>query len=363
MKYPLTEEQTILQDSVVAFLAANHDTARCRRFRADKRGFDPVFWSKIAEMGWLAMSLPERLDGLGLSIDDVAILLKQFGACAVMDPYVVNCLMPAVVLSSCENERATQLASRLISGEGAISMMAVDSPVLIKAGRVTQRFEVYLATSDSPILALADDDGIRSIVAIEPSAPGTVIEVFPQHDGTMTATVDIQDIDINRCDVLLAGEGAGAAWKRAIREGTIALCSQLAGVSRGLLDLTVGFAKQRIQFGQPISHFQVIQHRLVNLYIAVQLAESSYRKALRVYGEEAYASDAAIHAAKARASEVALDVARAAIQIHGAMGYTEECDVACYFRSAMTLSQQLGNSAQHRQRVWSLARLPEPVVA
>jgi 3-oxochol-4-en-24-oyl-CoA dehydrogenase len=363
MKYPITEERRILQDSVGAFLAANHDTKRSRRFRSDELGFDQQFWAKIAEMGWLALRLPERLDGLDMSIEDAAVLLSCFGEHAVTDPYIVNCLMPAVVLSECEGASSSRMGRQLVFGEGAISMMAGDTPVAIESGRASKKIQAYVATAESPLLLLAQEEGAPAVLVIEPTRRGVVAETHFEQDGTMTASVELRDVEIKRSDLLLSGARAGDVWSKAIREGNIALAAQLTGLSRGLLALTLNFAKERVQFGQSISGFQVIQHKLVNLHIAVQLAESSFRKALRTYMDDARTADIAIHAAKARASDVALDTARAAIQIHGAMGYAEECDVACYLRSAMTLSQTLGNAARHRQRVWSLARTAESVLA
>jgi alkylation response protein AidB-like acyl-CoA dehydrogenase len=242
-------------------------------------------------------------------------------------------------------------------------MMAGGEPVLIENGRASKTVQAYAATAQSPLLLPAREQGVMVLLVIEPTRRGVAWESHFQQDGTLTASIELRDVEIDRGDILLRGPEAADVWSKATREGNIALAAQLTGLSRGLLALTLSFAKQRVQFDQAISGFQVIQHKLVNLHIAVQLAESSFRKALRTYVDDASRADIAIHAAKARASDVALDTARAAIQIHGAMGYTEECAVASYLRSAMTLSQTLGNSSRHRQHVRLLAQTPESVLA
>jgi alkylation response protein AidB-like acyl-CoA dehydrogenase len=354
MNYPISEERGILQDSVRAFLAARHGPARCRMFRADGHGFDPAFWSEIAEMGWLALRLPEALSGLGLSLDDAAVVARQFGEHAVADPYVVSSLMPSVILGEADScPRARHLAASLATGESCLSLMTGDAPLAVESSRISGSASVHSVPPGGAILLLVQDERGHAIVAVDAGRGGLAIKPHAHPDGSIGAVLEMDGMIVSAADRLLEGDAAWIAWTRAHQEGLIATAAQLTGLSHALLDMTVTYLKQRVQFGQPIASFQVIQHRLVDLFAAVRLSESSYRRALRSYAAASPGTVIAVHAAKARSSDVAFDVARAAVQLHGALGYTDECAVSVYFRSAETLCQRMGNSASHRAAVWA----------
>jgi alkylation response protein AidB-like acyl-CoA dehydrogenase len=360
MNYPISEDQGILQDSVRAFLAGRHGPARCRAFRAGGHGFDPAFWREMAAMGWLALRLPESLDGLGLSLDDAAILSKQLGEQAVADPYVVSSLMPSVILGEAKScPRAHPLAVSLAGGDSCLSLMTGDTPLVVAGSRISGSASVHSAVPGGELLLLARDDLGYAILAIDPGRAGLALKPHLQPDGSAGAVLEMTGMIVTEADRLLVGDAAWSAWTRALHEGLIATAAQLTGLSQALLNMTVTYLKQRVQFGQAIATFQVIQHRLVDLFAAVRLSESSYRRALRSYAAAAPDAPIAIHAAKARSSDVAFDVARAAVQLHGALGYTDECDVSVYFRSAETLCQRMGNSTTHRAAVWARFRSRE----
>jgi alkylation response protein AidB-like acyl-CoA dehydrogenase len=354
MQHPISEAHAILEDSVRSFLAARHDAARSRAFRALGTGFDPGFWSEMADMGWLALRLPDQWSGLGLGIEEAALVAREFGEHAVPDPFITASLMPAAVLSAArDHATAERWARRSASGAATLSMMVGGEPVAAPAAGTRAGVRVYAAKTDSPLLIFASFDGRAAIVMLDGLRAEMAVQPTLHHDGSVTAQLELTGADLAAADFLLEGEPAAAAWRRALCEGSIALSAQLTGLSHRLLAMTIAYLKQRVQFGQPIATFQVIQHRLVDLSIAVQLAQSASRCALRAYQDRSADAEIALHAAKARCSDTAFEVARAAVQLHGAMGYAEECDVSVYFRSAITLSQRLGTAASHRRAAWS----------
>jgi alkylation response protein AidB-like acyl-CoA dehydrogenase len=145
---------------------------------------------------------------------------------------------------------------------------------------------------------------------------------------------------------------ARRALRVALDASLIAAAALLSGIAAGALSRTVDYVNQRRQFGQPIGAFQSIQHRCADLYVGLQLAGAAWRRAAKLHDESPgdLANAAAISAAKARASDVALAVGRAAIQMHGAIGFTEESDIGLYLRAAMQYSAWLGGAVAHRRR-------------
>ena len=354
VNYALTEERAILRDSVRSFLTAHHDAARCRAFRTTKHGFDQPFWSQMAEMGWLSLRLPEDLQGLGLSVAEAVVVARELGERAVADPFVVASLMPSVVLAAAgRSDLSVSLAAGLASGQLTLAMMVGDARLHIEAGKLSGDIQVYSIASGCRLCLQATYEGRPAILVIEIDRAGVSQRVLARMDGSAGAAVSLRGVSFTAADLLVVGEGAAAAWRRAHSEGLIAVSAQLTGLSSALLKNTVTYLRQRVQFGQPLINFQVIQHKLVELAILTRLAESSYRRALRAYLESPDGAHDALHAAKARCSDAASEMARAAVQLHGAIGYTDDCEVAGYFRSALTLSQLMGNSAWHRAQLWS----------
>jgi alkylation response protein AidB-like acyl-CoA dehydrogenase len=151
---------------------------------------------------------------------------------------------------------------------------------------------------------------------------------------------------------LLRGSEAAAALSKALDAGRVALSAQLAGLAAGMLQRTVAQVTSRVQFGRPIGSFQVIQHRCVDLYIATRLAEATWRNALGVY-ESGGERTVAVDAAKARCADTAQRIGREAIQMHGAMGFTEEADIGLYVRAAMHAYAWLGTPLLLRRRFFA----------
>lgn len=341
----MNEEQTLLRDSALAFLTGEMPSAGAKTPPSTEDNWDRVLWTKMAALGWMSLRLPEDQGGAGLGLAEAAVLTRVFGEKAFGSPFILGCLQPSAVLAAAVgNAKADGLAERLISGDTPISVAAGSARLASRDGRLEGLVRVHRHAPGGPLLLWTDYKGEDAIIAVETS------DLRRTSQG-----VTLSNCEIAADDILLTGPAAANAWARAHQEALIALCAQLTGLARVAIDLTADYARQRVQFERPIASFQVVQHKIVNLTIDLQLAESSYQAALRTLDGGSEAAQAAVHAAKARCSDCAMDAARAGIQLHGAIGFTDECALTPYVRSAMDLSQLFGNAAYHRQQHWQLA--------
>jgi len=351
----------MLQDSAQAFLRAHHSVRRARTYRQSGTGFDPDFWAQLAQVGWLTMRMPETLGGTGLSIAEVAIVARELGVHGVADPIVMAAMVPSAILAVVpRSAAAARLADTLVSGGSTIAMMAGDLPLPVINGRLSARLPVYSLAPRNTLCLLVEQAGVPAIVAVEDARPGVSLIRQPHDDGSVSGRVNLDGVSIAPPDSLLHDGAALAIWRGAMHEGLIALSAQLTGVTQALLQMTLAYVKQRVQFGQAIGTFQVIQHRLVDLNNAVRLAGASCGRAVREHLAAPGRAAVPVHAAKARCSGTASDVACGALQLHGAMGYTDECDLAVFFRAATVLAQTMGNATWHRHALWQRLLAMEP---
>jgi alkylation response protein AidB-like acyl-CoA dehydrogenase len=335
------EVQLLLKESAATFLA-DTDSASRNRACADGSGPDPALWGQFAELGWLSLRLPEAQGGAGLGPAESAVLAREIGRAAAPEPFIACCVLPSVILARARgNAAAERIAAQLASAERFVGVLESERPIA-PGGEARGAALRTKAPPGAILLARVIDAGKVRVVAIDggQASEGEGVAGF--------TSIPPQDLPLQRAETLLEGPDAAEAWRTAWTEATVASAQQLAGTAGGVVDRTADYARQRVQFDRPIASFQVIQHRLVDMYIAVQLAEVAADKATQTL------SEADVHCAKARCSDVAMSACRAAIQLHGAIGFTEQGPVAPYLRLAREHSQWLGSASYHRRAHWRM---------
>jgi alkylation response protein AidB-like acyl-CoA dehydrogenase len=210
--------------------------------------------------------------------------------------------------------------------------------------------------ADGYIVA-ARADGALALYWVPRDTPGVGASGETLADGRMSGTITLQDALVPRAHELARGDAARNAIETARDGATVIAGAELLGVMHRVLDMTLDYMRTRVQFGKPIGSFQALQHRAVDLYIQRQLASAVLDDGLRRLADtaDAQARAAIVSRVKARCSEAGLRIAREAIQIHGAIGFTDEYDVGLYLKRALVLASWLGNAALHRRRYARLA--------
>ncbi|EEA01832.1 acyl-CoA dehydrogenase domain protein [Burkholderia sp. H160] len=328
--------------------------------------FDAAGWRELAGLGWLGVGLPEALGGPGLGLREAAVLCEEFGRVASPMPYLAASLLPSLLLAACPHgPTSCELAEQLVSGARPFALAWQDSAgqadkaiPLTKyiEGRVcgTKRF-VAGGGHDGVLLLTAQNGAAPVLVAVDANAPGVTQEPYAAGLGS-DATIRFDRAPTLFEAPLASGTDAQRALSIALQAGRVAIAAQLAGLAASVLDKTLAYVSTRVQFGRPISSFQAIRHRCVDLHIDSRLASASWQHALRALeaAPDAPETAAAVSAAKARCGDVAVQTGLRAVQMHGAMGFIEEGGVGVYLRAALHGRAWLGTPAEQRRRFIAL---------
>ncbi|MCZ8406616.1 acyl-CoA dehydrogenase [Achromobacter dolens] len=344
---------------------------------------DRDYWREIAGVGWLGMSVPETLGGLGLGWRAMAAVLEEAGRAQLPEPLVGAGVLPAALLARIapvDAARRDALLQAVCGGETLLGLAWQETEGQLEAGEAATAFGVSVIEREGAYvlngekrhvvpgagvdgwLVTADGERGTALFFVAAGTPGVTAQVHPRADGAAACHLAIESAVVP-ADALLARDGVLDAVDEALDLGRLMQSAELVGVARQVLADSVAYLNTRQQFGRPLASFQALQHRLVDAAMQVELAANSLLDALDTLAaqpDDATLRKTLASRAKARAARAGLEAARLAIQLHGAIGYTEECDVSLYFRSALHLAAWLGNAAAHRQRYGALAALPAP---
>jgi alkylation response protein AidB-like acyl-CoA dehydrogenase len=363
MQFEFNSEQHLLNDSVGRFIEKEYSfEARARRL-AEKQTTQPDAWRVFAENGWLAAALPERHGGLGGSVVDTAIICRQLGRGLVLEPYLGCAVLAAQTLAGAGSE--SQLSGWLPGiGEGSRRIALAHSEgsqglterVATRAEstqfgyRLTGRKTLVLGGpgADALVVSACADLGEGADVGlflVAADASGLKIASTPLHDGQLAAEVTLDDV---------IGEPIGApgeglvALREGLTHGFVALCSELVGSMERVVEITADYLRTRKQFDVPLASLQALQHRMADMAAELELARSMLFVALAAFqNDEPARRQEVLCAAKAFISKAALNVCGQGIQLHGAIGMTEEYCLGHYFKRAVVGGLLLGTNTAH----------------
>jgi alkylation response protein AidB-like acyl-CoA dehydrogenase len=352
----------MLRESAVGFASRYPGPKALRDKRRRGGNIDKAIWSAMAEAGWTGLLLPEALGGTGLGIREQAVLSEALGQALVAEPVAMASVFSGSLLADAPNsaERA-----RLVAGIARGSVIAMPAwrdaarpvrsrtaPAGTAGNDIVLRGEkafVDAARSATDFLVTAEGDDGCILVSIAADAAGLIIIERPGIDGTPIAVLSFADCHIPASRLLARAVRPADLLDRPVLQTRLALAAELAGLASKALELTIAYAKDRVQFGKPIASFQAIQHRLVDMWIDAEFACAAVVNAVNAL--EAGNGDAArlaVLAAKARAGEAAFSICRRAVHLYGAMGFTDECDIGLYLKRAIALNATLGQPEELR---------------
>jgi len=351
-----SEEHNMLRDSAIAFCLRAAGKERLKSLKQSDTDFDPAVWQQMVELGWSAILVPETSEGLGLNLSAAAVVLEQLGRAAAPEPLLESCfavcLLNGLTSSSARDALLGEIAAgTTLPGVAAseFQLGAASLPTARESGGV---FEidgvvdcVALGRSCDVFLVPARIGTSTAVFRIDVDAPGLELQSRYLADNTTHARLSLQAVRADG-DRLLERD-AGHAWEAAIDAFQVLNGAYLCGIMADALETTLDYLRTRKQFGNTIGSFQALQHRAVDLYIARDLANAVVSEVLQELEGESDANARAVLAgrAKYRAVESALAITREAIQMHGAIGFTYECDIGHYLNRAMVLGSRLGNTS------------------
>ena len=362
---PAEEQRRMLRESALAFAANELKPARMRTLRLQPVQFDRKLWKTMAEMGWTGLMLPEAHGGSALGIADMSAVVEELSRALLPEPLVASAVFAGNLIAHGDNDALkAKLLPALVAGDliPAVAFqegLKIDSPVQSRAEAAGKDFVLngvksYVrpgAGADGFVVSAKCGDGL-GLFWIPAGTTGAELKLERSTDGTDIGTLTLKNVKVGADNVVASAKVGAAAFDRAFNEALIAGSAELLGLMRGALDMTTNYLRTRVQFGKPIGSFQALQHRAVDLYLQQELTAAALVEVARLFeeGGSLKQMNALASRIKARASDAAMQIAREAIQMHGAIGFTDEYDVGFYFKRIVALSAWLGNSAEHRRR-------------
>jgi alkylation response protein AidB-like acyl-CoA dehydrogenase len=375
MNFSFSNEQEQLRNSLRSLLQDRY-TFEWRGISVrSPAGLRTEAWSWFAELGILAMSLPERAGGLQMEPASTMVVMEELGRALVIEPYLETVVMCGGLFVRAGGSRANQLLAQIGRGE-AVVVLALDEPtsrydptnvsasarhdgsqwqldglksMIIGAPWATQLL-VAARTNGKP----GERSGL-SLFLIDKAAPGVTLTECATIDGRRAADIALHRVRVPN-DALIGEEGRAIDnIERAIDEGIAALGAEAVGVLEQMHHDTLEYSKQRRQFGQPIGKLQVLQHRMVDMYMEIELARSAVYLATLKLSAPAHERALAAAVAKVSVNKACRLVGQNAMQMHGGIGMTDEMIVSHHFKRASTIELQLGTTDFHLARYAALA--------
>jgi alkylation response protein AidB-like acyl-CoA dehydrogenase len=367
VNFDLSDEQRLLRDSLAGYLGRDYRfedryaSLKQNAWRAD-------LWKAWArDLGLFRATLPVENGGFGGGPIETMLIMEEFGKVLATEPYI-EAVVLALALLRDGGPSASALAESAMDGDAIVIPALYENGArfnLTPAAATAERIgETWRVTAEKIVVAgapmathflLSAQAGGRS--AVEGRASLFVIDArspqLARHDYRLIDGRAAADLRVSGAEAVMLGEPGDAAERLelAMDTATAALCAEAAGVMQVMLEQTVSYAQQRQQFGQQIDRFQVLQHRMVDMFNQLEQCRSLAIMAALSLNLPMAERQYAVSAAMSFIADATVSVAKSAVQIHGGIGTTEECAISHYFRRATVIANQFGSAAYHRSRM------------
>ncbi len=352
---PQTDPQRMLADTARHFAERRAQPARIRACRQRVPDFDADVWAEMAQLGWFSVLVPEADGGLGSGLAELGQLVYEWGAHCGPEPLVASAVLAAGLLIDADGPARARLLAATMDGSALPALAWLD------AGARCDAVAGGWFISGSARFVTPADAGEFLLVFAEPDQPafwlsaatsGLRIQRESRIDGLGALHMAFDGVRVDPADLVATPARAAAAAESARDRALIMASVYMSGTMRRINEMTQEYLRTRVQFGKPIGSFQALQHKAVDMHIAEQLARDVAQNAcLRVdAGCSADQRACLASRAKARAGESLDRIARTAVQLHGAIGYTDEYDLSLHLNRALAMSAWLGNAEHHVRR-------------
>lgn len=377
MNFGFTEEQDLLRAEVRKFLDQNASLERVREIveSADGPGFDRALWTRMAELGWVGLSLPEAHGGVGLDLETLLVVLEETGRSLFPSPLISTVIaakaierfgdeaqqkrwLPGLADGSTIGTFAVLERSDTLSADGVETIAKPDGDHLVLSGE--KLFVSDVSAADLVVVAVRSGSDAESIslVVVETGAQGVAAEDFEGMD--LTKRIGRLSFEEARvaADCVLGKQGAGwPATQWLLELGAALVTAEAVGAAEAALEITTKFAKERIQFDEQIGKFQGVKHPLAEIYVDVESFRSLVYYAIWALDQDADDAALAVSRAKAYCSEAFPAAGIMGVQLHGGVGYTWEYDIQLYLKRAKWVRPMFGDADYHYERVARLGGL------
>ncbi|MFZ5609158.1 MAG: acyl-CoA dehydrogenase family protein [Pseudomonadota bacterium] len=373
----LDQDQQMLREAAKGFLAAKSPVAALRRLRdsADADGFSRSLWREMAEMGWAGILIPENEGGSGFGYVGAGLILEEMGRTLTASPFFATAVLGATLIAKGGNDAQKAALLPAIAQGTLLTALACDeqarhAPQVVRTraeasgngfkltGEKTFVLDGHVA--DKLIIAAriqgeADARQGITLFLVDRGAPGLAIARTVMVDSRNAARLRLDGVQVAGDDVLGEIGGGYRLLSGALDVGRICLSAEMLGLASEAFDRTLGYLKEREQFGRKIGSFQGLQHRAARLFGEIELTRSAVLKGLQALDEAAPMTAPLASMIKAKAGETARLATNEAVQMHGGIGMSDEFDIGFFMKRARVARETFGDDAFHGDRLARLA--------
>jgi pimeloyl-CoA dehydrogenase small subunit len=376
MDFSFTSEQDMLRDTVAKLVAQQYDFDTRRKVAKSEAGWRPEMWSQFAELGLLGAPFTEAEGGFGTGPIEAMIISEEFGKGLVIEPFLQTVVIGGNFFrhGGTDAQKEEHIAG-IIGGETRFAFAYSEPKSRFDLNDVSTTakkegagytlnghkavvlgapFATHLIVTARTSGGQRDNKGV-SVFIVPKGAKGVTTRDYPTVDGLRASEVYFENVSVGADALVGAADNGLPLVEKVVDNAIAALCAEAVGCFKVLNEATISYAKQRKQFGQPIANFQVLQHRMVDMFMAAEQATSmTYMVTLKL-DEAEKARKQAASAAKVQIGKAGKLISQDAVQIHGGMGMTDELNVGHFFKRVTMIESQFGNTDWHLRRYTELS--------
>jgi len=364
-----TEQQEILKKSARDFLAKECPKAKTRELENDAKGYDPALWQKMAELGWLGFNIPEDYEGMGYSFEDLTMHIEEVGKNILSGPYISTVVNTFAIVDAGTEEQKKDLLPKVSNGNCILALAWYEENGLYDASGITLKatqkgsdyhlngtkmFVDCAHVANTLIVAArtkegSGEDGV-TLFLVDAKSAGIKIEVIPTIAHDHLCEVVFKDVAVPAKNILGKVDKGWPVLQLIIRKGSILKSAESLGGLQAVVEMTVAYAKERVQYDRPIGAFQALQHKMSDMWIAAGTSRYLLYEAAWLESEgEPSSKEASM--AKAYINEAYKLITALGVKLHGGIGTSNDHDAPLYFRRAKAADTVYGGTDFHRELV------------
>ena len=358
MNLDYNDEQNMLREQIQKFCESEYDFYKREEIVKSSKDFDPNVWNLFAEQGWLSMPFSEQSGGLGFGPIELSILFEEFGKALVIEPYLSTVVLSGTLLDKSTFSEKNNLIEKICTGSIHISLAyaevdkgydylnpttTLDSKFILNGTKTL----VLNGSNAEKIITTCNNDETLNIVILDANTSGVSINSFSTVDGQSCSEISFENVKLDKSNIVATGNDAKNLLKETINLATLCICAEAVGCMESCYHKTLEYTKGREQFGQPISGFQVLQHRMVDMFIESELAKSLLIKAMLEVNNRSDDMYKHVSALKSYVGKSGKLSAKEAVQLHGGMGVSEEMMIGHYLKKMISVDALFGNADYH----------------
>ena len=368
MNFELSEEQKMIQQSIERFVQENYDLPKRVELSSQDPGYSQDYWGSMAELGWLGLPFNEENGGFGGNQIDTLVIMEQFGKGLVLEPFLANVVLggSAIQMGGSE-ELKKEILPSLIDGSKQLTLAYAEQQSRFDledvATSARQEGDKYIINGQKSMVLNAqsgdhlvvvtrtkgsrvDEEGI-TLFLVDSDAKGLEKQNFPTVDGLRASEITFDNVEVNAERMIGDIDKGFNILKTIANNAILALCAEAVGAMEILYKDTVEYTQQREQFDHPLSDFQVLQHRMVDMFMEYEQCKSLLFRATMETIQDPDMAQKTIHALKHLIGKSGIFVGENAVQLHGGMGVTEELRIGHFFKRLLVIDSQFGNADFH----------------